>query len=275
MVSQNRGVNLRNTDLKYPGVNMAQSVLVTGLSGLIGTRLREEIGDQCELSALNRSLVAGIPTTQAQLTDEAALARAMTNMDTVIHLAAKIHDGVGWPDLHETNVVGTRNVFEAAARAGVRRVVFASSGATVAGWEKEEPYKALVTGDYDKVPDDMLLINEDMPTRPANLYASTKVWGEALARHYADNHNLEIVCLRIGFANKEDMPLNARQFSVWNSQRDVTQAFRLAINCELPSRMETFFILSNNHHAYRDITRAKEVLGFIPQDAAENFSRGL
>jgi hypothetical protein len=49
----------------------------------------------------------------------------------------------------QANVIGTRNVFEAAQQAGVQRVIYASSGATVAGWEREFPYGALVNGDYD------------------------------------------------------------------------------------------------------------------------------
>ena len=66
--------------------------------------------------------------------------------DTVIHLAARAGDGFTWEELRDTNVIGTRNVLEAARLAGCKRVVFASSGATVAGWEREEPYRALVEG---------------------------------------------------------------------------------------------------------------------------------
>jgi nucleoside-diphosphate-sugar epimerase len=178
---------------------------------------------------------------------------------------------VGWDALLNTNIVGTRNVFEAAASHGVRRVIFASSGATVSGWEHVEPYASLVAGRYDNLPNDIPLINEDMATRPANMYASTKVWGESIARHYAYQHGLEVNCLRIGFASAEDKPLNARQFSVWNSQRDVVQAIRLAMQHEMTDAFETFFILSDNRYGYRDLSKAKRILGFEPADRAEAF----
>ncbi len=245
-------------------------VLVTGLSGLIGQALRKEIASTHTLSALNRSAVDGVSTTQANLHEFAAIRGAFTNQEVVVHLAAKIHDGVGWDALLETNVVGTRNVFQAAAEAGVRRVVFASSGAVVAGWELEAPYAQLIAGQYEGL-GHVPLIDETMPTRPRNLYASTKVWGEALGRHYADNHGLEVVCLRIGYAHAADQPKDARQFSVWNSQRDVVQAIRLAMTASLPERYDQFFVLSNNRYGYRSIARARQVLGFEPMDRAEDF----
>ena len=245
-------------------------VLVTGMSGLIGSALRARIEGQHDLHALNRSSVDGVPTTRANLHEFDAIRPAFDGQEVVVHLAAKIHDGVGWDALLETNVVGTRNVFQAAAEAGVRRVVFASSGAVVAGWELEAPYSHLVAGDYAQC-GDVPMIDETMPVRPRNLYASTKVWGEALGRHYADNHGLEVVCLRIGYAHRADRPMDARQFSVWNSCRDVVQAICLAMTATLPERFDQFFVLSNNRRAYRSIEHARRVLGFEPEDAAEDY----
>lgn len=247
---------------------MNERLLVTGMSGLIGSAFREEVADDYQLSALNRRDVVGVPTTRADLADLDAIQPAFENIDVVVHLAAVIHDGYGWDALLNTNVVGTRNVFEAAVRAGVKRVVFTSSGATVAGWERTAPYSHLVQGEYDLVPSDLKLITEDMATRPANIYASTKVWGESIARHYADNHGLEVICLRIGFANQADHPENARQLSVWNSQRDVVQAVRLAIRHPMDGSFDCFFITSDNARGYRDLSRARTVLGYEPQDKA-------
>jgi len=244
-------------------------ILVTGMSGLIGTAFRAATQDEFQLSALNRRDVPGVPTTQADLSDLDAIQPAFRDIDVVVHLAAVIHDGYGWDALLNTNVIGTRNVFEAAVQAGVKRVIFTSSGATVAGWERTSPYGELVQGDYDRVPENLPLITEDMATRPANIYASTKVWGESLARHYADNHGLEVICLRIGYANEADRPENPRQMSVWNSQRDVVQAIRLSLGLEMDGRYDCFFITSDNERGYRDLSRAREVLKYEPQDRAE------
>lgn len=254
---------------------MNEKLLVTGMSGLVGSALREAISDQYTLSAFNRRDVPGVPTTCADLADYDALRAACEGQDMVVHLAAVIHDGVGWDALLNTNVIGTRNVFEAAVAAGVKRVVFTSSGATVAGWEKVEPYRSLVNGETvinnpGELPAGLTLIDETMATRPANVYASTKVWGEAMARHYADNHGLEVICLRIGFASEADKPENARQMSVWNSQRDVVQAIRLALEHPMERRFDCFFITSNNARSYRDLSHARQQLGFEPLDSADD-----
>jgi nucleoside-diphosphate-sugar epimerase len=250
---------------------MSKNVLVTGLSGLIGSALRPVLENEFSLSALNRSEVVGIPTTQASLENYDAILPAFHDQDMVIHLAAKISDSAGWQDLLETNVIGTRHVFEAAKKCGVKRVVFASSGATVSGWEQVEPYKSVVEGRYEEAGSGYPLIGESMATRPGNLYASTKIWGESLARFYAGTFGLEVVCLRIGFANEEDRPNNARQFSVWNSQRDVVQAIRLAMEVDLPEGFDIFFVLSNNRWGYRSLEHAKTGLGYEPVDSAESF----
>ncbi len=250
---------------------MNKNVLVTGLSGLIGSALRPALEKEFNLSALNRSEVVGILTTQASLENYDDILPAFQGQDMVIHLAAKISDSAGWPDLLATNVIGTRHVFEAARECGVKRVVFASSGATVSGWEQVEPYKSVVEGRYDEAGSEYSLIGEAEATRPGNLYASTKIWGESLARFYAGSFGLEVVCLRIGFANEQDRPTNARQFSVWNSQRDVVQAIRLAMEVELPDKFDVFFVLSNNRWAYRSLDHAKTVLGYEPVDSAETY----
>ena len=118
---------------------MTERILITGMSGLIGSALAAQLASQYELSAFNRSDVPGFTTFRGDLGDPAAVAAACEGQDVVVHLAAKAGEQYSWDELLQTNVIGTRTVFESAARAGCRRVVFASSGATVAGWEREEP----------------------------------------------------------------------------------------------------------------------------------------
>lgn len=246
------------------------NLLVTGMSGLIGGAVRQSLDTEATLTALNRSDVEGVRTIQAALDDFEGMRPAFDGQDAVIHLAAKVNDSYGWDELLATNVIGTRNVLEAAREAGVKRVVFTSSGATVSGWERVEPYRSIVKGEYDKVPEEFRLIDETMATRPNSMYGSTKVWGEAIARHYADAHGVELVCLRIGYVNREDKPVSARHYSVWTSQRDVVNAIRLALTVDLDDGFDVLFILSNNKWGYRNIGRAVRVLGYQPRDAAED-----
>ena len=190
-----------------------------------------------------------------------------------MHLAGKPGDHYSWEELRDTNVIGTRNVLEAARLAGCKRVVFASSGATVAGWEREEPYRAMVEGRYHDVPEDWVRIRHDMATRPNGPYASSKVWGECLARHYADAFGLSVISLRIGFVNAEDRPTDSRIFSVWCSQRDIVNAIELAVDADESIRHDVFFVNSDNKWSYRDLSHGREVLGFSPRDAAEEHRR--
>src|SRR2546425_336652 len=179
-------------------------LLVTGLSGLIGGALRKHIEGKYALRALNRRAVPGVETHQADLGDLAAIQPAFKDVDTVVHLAAAAGDRHAPEVLVRSNVVGALNVFEASRIAGVKRVVFASSGATVSGWEQEPPLSHLVAGRYAAAGKITPLTHESA-LRPSGLYGATKVWGEALARHYSDAHGMSVICLRIGRVKAEEI----------------------------------------------------------------------
>lgn len=244
-------------------------ILVTGLSGLIGSALRDSLSADHELTGFNRSEVAGVTSVRADLSDREALKSAVAGQDVVIHLAAKAGENYSWEELRDTNIEGTRNVFAAATEASVPRVVFASSGATVAGYEFDEPYRALVEGRYDDLPDRWPLIDVQTPTRPRGVYGSTKVWGEALARHYSDMTATRFINIRIGYVNAEDTPTGPRQQSVWCSQRDVVSAITLASLKEIETGYATFFANSDNRYGYRDLSHGEKLLGYVPRDRAQ------
>src|SRR3989442_119624 len=126
-------------------------VLVTGMSGLMGRGVRRQLGARYELRALNRRAVDGVPCHQADIVDLAAIEPAFKGVDAVVHLAASVGSSAPFDELLRANVIGTYNVFEASRRAGVRRVVYASSGATVSAYERDMPYRALAEGRYDEV----------------------------------------------------------------------------------------------------------------------------
>jgi nucleoside-diphosphate-sugar epimerase len=244
-------------------------VLITGLSGLIGGALRTHIEGTYTLRALNRRPVPGVDCHLADLGDLAAIQPAFVGVDTVVHLAAAAGDNNAPADIMRSNVTGTYNVFEAARLAGVARVIFASSGATVAGWEREPPLKHIVAGDYDKLGDWTKLTHES-PLRPGGLYGASKVWGEALGRHYSDAYGMSVICLRIGRVKEEDRPTGPRDLSVWCSQRDVVRMIAACIEAPASLRFDTFFVVSDNRWNYRDLDHARQVLGWAPVDSADD-----
>ena len=94
--------------------------------------------------------MAGVECHLADLGDLDAIQPAFEGVDAVVHLAAASGDDNTPDDILRSNVTGTYHVFEAARLAGVSRVIFASSGATVAGWERDAPWSHLVAGRYDE-----------------------------------------------------------------------------------------------------------------------------
>lgn len=246
-----------------------EKVLITGASGLIGSAVRSCLEDQYELSALNRRPLSGTPCHQADIADPEAIEPAFAGQDMVVHLAALVgEEGQG---LLRANLMGTANVFEAARRAGVRRLVYASSGAVVAGWEKVPPYQALAEGRYGEVPRPWPILDHHAPLRPVGLYAASKVWGEAVARKYADEHGLSVFCLRFGRVNPENRPTRPREYCVWCSQRDAAQMVEKCLAAPAEVRFEVFYVVSDNAWGYRDLSHPRQRVGYVPQDRAEDY----
>lgn len=244
-------------------------VLITGMSGLIGEAVRRRLDRRWALRALNRRPVAGVETHRADIGDLDAIAPAFRDVDAVVHLAANVQANPPWEAALRDNVVGTYNVFEAARRAGVERVVYASSGATVSNIERDEPYAALTAGRYDEVAEWPVLTHES-PTRPHGLYGCSKIWGEALARHFADTAGMSMICLRIGHVSAEDRPVKPREFSVWCSRRDIAQMVERCLAAPQSLRFDVFFVTSDNKWGYRDLEHARAAVGYAPEDRAED-----
>ena len=260
-------------------------VLVTGVYGLIAGAIYRRLRAQPErydVYALARRTKPSerateepleIPDDHLFVVDMANLSdveAAFAGMDTIVHMAADPRPDAPWESLLQSNVMGAHNAFEAALRAGARRVVYASSIMVSWGYQADEPYKALAEGRFDGLqPEDIPIVRHDWPPRPTGLYPATKVWGEALARSFADTKGLSCLCLRIGWVNAEDHPHRAESGAVWCSQRDVVQLTERAIDAPADLRFGVFYGVSDNKWRWVDIEHARQVLGYIPQDSAE------
>ena len=105
--------------------------------------------------------------------------------------------------------------------------------------------------------------------RPSGLYGVSKIWGEALGRHYSDSHNMSVLCVRIGRVHAEDRPMSPRDFSVWCSQRDIVRLLERCVDAPETLRYDIFFGASRNKWGYRDLEHPRASLGWEPVDAAE------
>ena len=239
---------------------MAKNVLITGMSGLIGGLLKDHLRERggYELTALNRSHVDGVRNHQADIADFEAIRPAFEGQDVVVHLAAYL-GAQDWEGQHAGNVV----------QAGVKRVVFASSGNAIRGFEFVSPYKEIAEGRYDDVPENFPMITHEQ-IRPQALYGAAKVWGEALGRHFSDDYDMSIICVRIGSVHRENRPMSVRENAIYLGHRDICQMLRLCIDAPESVKYDVFFAVSNNKWNYRDLSHPKETLGYEPQDSADD-----
>ncbi|WP_375488585.1 NAD-dependent epimerase/dehydratase family protein [uncultured Jatrophihabitans sp.] len=234
------------------------TVLLTGAAGSIGSALREGLPSLgWAVLPLDREPVPGGMV--AELADTAALDRALTGEPrptAVVHLAG-VPSEAPWPVIRDANVDGLVQVFEAARRAGVRRVVYASSNH--------------VSG-FTPVPSpDAVPLPADLAPRPDTLYGVSKAFGEALGRYYADRYGMQVACLRIG--NFTERPDDRRTLAMWLSPGD---AVRLVDACLRASAL-TFAIvwgISANTRRTCDLA-AGRALGYEPRDDSEAYAHSL
>ena len=256
-------------------------ILITGATGLIGSCLATrlpELGDY-EVSGLDivgSDIGAFAEFAIADCFDLDAITPAFEGQDGVVHLAANAPVSTPWDDVLRNNISSTHNVYEAARRSGVKRVVFASSNHAVGNFELDEPYASIVRGDYslvDEDPSEIPLVDRSVPVRPDSDYGVSKVFGEATGRYYAEHLGLEVACLRIGTVNRDDAPTNIRSLATWLSHRDLAQLVHLCLT--RPLRFEVFYGVSDNRWRFWDIEHAREVLGYDPQDDAEEYRNSI
>ncbi len=251
------------------------NVLVTGLNGVVGQALRGTLEKRYNLSALSRSGVSGLPIERnhrADIADFEKLKPAFDNADVVLNLAA---DGgmssasgmdAGWDSMLRNNIVGTYNVLQAAKESGVSRVILASSGATVNGYELEEPYKTLVSPEPVDLPSSWEMVNEFSEPKPITLYGVTKLFGEDLGRYFALTSEMSVINLRISSCTAEDNAAPGRAQANWSSYRDLQQLTVKCIEAPQNLKFDIFWATSDNKKLFRDNSHAKKVLGYAPQD---------
>ena len=246
----------------------SSKILVTGMSGLIGGLAGRKFAETNDVTALGRSDVEGFSTTVVDIGDGIdGILPALEGVETVIHMAGS-RGNVPVETHIKANVTGVYNLFEACRIAGVKRIVAASTGAVIAGYEKDDPFKSLVHDPEFKIPTPRPMITVDSPVRPRNMYSVSKMFTENLGRMYSEQHDLSVICIRIGKVEIDDVPLNARNASVWCSHRDILQMIDKAVNAPDDLKFAVVFACSDNPTRYRDIEHAKETLGFVPQDSA-------
>ncbi len=254
-------------------VSTRKKVLVTGASGLIGQLVIDRLGDRYEFSGLSRRPVAGIAHIVADITDLDAVRRACVGMDMVLHLAAETQDYDDWDKVMDVTMGGTLNLYRAAQEAGVGRVVFASAGSTMIGyeWYEGSPYGALAAGTLQQLPADAAMIMHTDPPRPDTFYSVGKLFGENLARLFADRYGMSMLVIRVGAVLPDDRPTLVRELPGYLSHRDLVSIIDRCLSAPPELKFDIFHAISENRRRWRDTDHAKTVLGWQPVDSSDVF----
>lgn len=232
-----------------------RGVLVTGAAGLVGRTACAGLAARgWRVRGLDVQPLDGVdgldgPPVVADVQDGAAVERACAGMDAVVHLAG-ISGEASFPEILAANIDGTFQVFDAARRAGVERVVYASSNHAVGFTPRTE------------------LLGTDVPPRPDTYYGVSKVFGEALGRLYVDRYGLQVVCLRIG--TWQDRPTAPRHLSTWLSPSDGVRLLHAALSAP-DVDFAVVYGISANTRAWWDLAPAR-ALGYLSVDDAEDYA---
>lgn len=182
-------------------------ILVTGGAGFIGSHIVEHFQGRAEVRVLDnlrsgyRENLDGLSVEfiEGSVTDRACVKRVVQDVDYIFHLAAMISvpESMDKPvECVEINTIGTLNVLQEAAAAGVKKLCFSSSAANY--------------GDNPTVPK-----LETMIPEPKSPYAVTKLDGEYYCKLFSDEGWLQTACMRY--------------FNVFGSRQDPGSAYAAAI----------------------------------------------
>jgi uronate dehydrogenase len=233
-------------------------VVITGAAGRIGSMLRPRLARPGRtLRLLDVAPLTAGPAEeaiQASVTDMDAMTAACQGADAVIHLAA-IPGEASWARILDLNINGSYTAIEAARRAGVPRVVFASSNHAV-GFTPRSGFP---------VPDYAFPV-------PDTYYGVSKVTMEALAGMYHHRYGMDVICLRILSCFPE--PANVRMLSTWLSPDDAGRLFEACLTAERPGFRVAFGVSANTRGGWVSLDEAR-ALGYQPQDDAEDYAAGI
>ena len=232
-----------------------KKLVLTGAAGRLGSYLREPLSKLAdELVTTDQAedpggkLLPNETYISADVGDLDAMCEIIDGAEMVVHFGA-ISDEAPFDQILHSNIKGAYNVWEAAHRAGARRVVYASSNHAVGMYSKTDQ------------------IGVDVPHRPDTYYGLSKCFAEDLGRMYWDKNGVEAVCLRILSCAQVT---SARSLGTWLSYDDLIQLVTRSIDTPITG-FTIIYGVSNNDRSPVQNDGARH-LGYRPKDNAEQFA---
>ena len=229
-------------------------LLLTGAAGNLGKQLRGKLAEWADIVRVSdiAPITADAPheeAMQVDLADRAAVHALLEGVDALVHLGG-ISVEAPFDDILQANILGVYNVYSAAQKQGVKRIVYASSNHAVGFHPVTQ------------------VLDVDTPHRPDGMYGISKCFGEDLSRYYFDRFGLETVCLRIG--SSFEQPKNSRMLVTYLSYRDFVELVRCSLFTNRVGHAIVYGV-SNNPTLWVDNTKAA-FLGYRAQDSSAEFA---
>lgn len=236
-----------NTPLRFP------RLLLTGAAGGLGRVLRPRLKAYCDTLRLSDiadlgSAAPGEELRPVRLEDRAGVLSLLDGVNAVVHLGG-VSTEQHFDLILQANIVGTYNLYEAARKHGVKRIVFASSNHVTGFYRQDE------------------VIDTQAPMRPDGHYGISKAYGENLAQFYFDRYGIETVSLRIGSSFPE--PKDRRMLATWMSYDDLERLVMASLTAPVVGH-SVIYGMSDNTTTWWDNTAARHI-GYRPQDSSETF----
>jgi uronate dehydrogenase len=228
-------------------------LLLTGAAGGLGQALRPRLKANCKILRSADRVAFGLAGEQeelfiADLADASAVMGMMQGVDAVVHLGGVSTEAAFEPIL-QGNILGVYNLYEAARKQGVKRIVFASSNHVTGFYKQSET------------------ITASHPPRPDSLYGVSKAFGEDLSRFYFDRYGIETACVRIGSSFPE--PKDRRMLATWLSFDDLHRLITACLTTPVLGH-SIIFGMSNNAVTWWDNSQANHI-GYKAQDSSDVF----
>lgn len=231
-----------------------KKIVLTGATGRLGSYLREplaKMADQLvssDISSSPQKLLENETYVKADLADLDAVCALLEGAEMVVHFGA-IADEAPFDAILQSNIIGAYNVWEAAFRNNLKRVVYASSIHAVG----LHPSNAC--------------IDTNVAHRPDTYYGLAKCFAEDLALMYWEKRGIEAVCMRIASCASVN---NTRSLGTWLSYDDLIQLVERAVDTPVTG-FSVVYGVSNNDRSPFDNSKAA-FLGYRPKDNAEQFA---
>ena len=238
-------------------INIYEKLLLTGAAGGLGKALRNRLQANCSVLRLSDVQAFGEAfdaeeIVLADLADAAAVDAMVKGVNAIVHLGGISVEGPFGPIL-QANILGLYNLYEAARKHGVKRVVFASSNHVTGFYRQDQT------------------ITADHPARPDGLYGLSKAFGEDLSRFYFDRYGIETACVRIGSSFAE--PRDRRMLATWLSFDDLHRLITACLTTPVLGH-SIIFGMSDNAVTWWDNSRARHI-GYVPQDSSDIFREAI